>query len=211
MKYLSTFLVLLFINASAFSQTQTQTPEFGVELSASLKQFDVNSSYDTPAFSNYLGFYTQFPLSNHFSIKFGAGLNQTFIHRDEFTGGKPYDGTDSRTDIVLPEENVRSYSISLATELRYYLSPAPRPRGNFYVSLPVTFEGAPIAREWSGRNELKIIPGLGYRYQFNRRWSIEAGAGLGCGVYFTPKEKADFGWKSMTLEHTVSLRLGYAF
>lgn len=213
MKYLSAFFVLLFIQASAFSQTQTQpeTPQFGLELSGSLRKFDVNSIYDSPVFSNYLGFYTQVPLSSRFSVKFGAGVNQTFIHRDEASKGF-WNETGYYPDSVLyPAENTRSYSISLATELRYDLSPASRPWGNIYIALPITFEGAPITREWSGRSELKIIPGLGYRYKFNKHWAVEANAGLGGGFYMTPKEKTDWGWASSTLEYALSLRLGYAF
>jgi hypothetical protein len=209
MKHLKTSLILflLFIHASAFSQTQT--PAFGLELSGSFRKVDVNSWYDkTPVFGNYIGFYTQVPLTGHFSVKFGAGLNQVFVRCDEVKGFWEY---DPEKPVIYPAKSITAYTLSAGIEPRYYLFPASRPWGNLYAALPVTFETSPVAKEYVARNELKIIPGIGYRYEINRRWAIEAGAGLGWGAYFTPKENANYGWKSSALEHTVALRLGYTF
>jgi hypothetical protein len=216
MRYLSTFLVLLFIQAPAFSQTQT--PQSGLELSASRRKPNVISVYDSPVFSNYLGFYMQVPFPGRFSIKFGAGLNLIYNTDKNFQvnwNGAGYSSSlhyyyyYRNFDLYPAPED--AYAISLTAEPRYELSPASGPRGSMYLALPLTFEGAPITHKWSGCNELKIIPSLGYRYPFNKHWTMEAGAGLGGGFYSPSQERSGLGRTSSRLEYALSLRLGYAF
>jgi hypothetical protein len=199
------FFVLLFISVSAFSQALA--PKFGLEIAGSVRKIDIASALSSPAFSGYVGFYTQVPLrSDRFSAKFGAGLNFTSVHRGEMRGF--FDETGAYPDSVYATaENKTLPSLSVGAELRYYLLPDFPSWGNLYVALPVTLESAPLAEWTSPRSELKIMPGIGYRYEWCRHWGIEAGAGIGWGSYF-PKPT---GMKNSTLEYTASLRVGYTF
>ncbi|MDR1380555.1 MAG: hypothetical protein LBJ47_03645 [Tannerella sp.] len=202
----SAFFALLFISVSAFSQTLT--PRFGLEIAGSAKKVDAASAYNSPAFSGYIGFYTQVPLkSDRLFARFGAGLNLTPVRRNEMKGF--FDETGSYQDLYAStSENSVLSGLSVSAELRYYLLPGFPFWGNLYAVLPVTLESEPFAKWIAPRSELKVIPGIGYRYEFCKHWGIEAGAGIGWGRYFTPKE---VNMKKSALEYTASLRVGYAF
>jgi hypothetical protein len=157
--------------------------------------------------SYYLGFYTQIPFSEHFSIKVGVGVNQTPLQTEDadFIIVRKDGTTES---VFAPAEKMKLYTLSVSAEPRYYLRPVSSSRWNFYAALPITFESIPITREWYGRHELKMIPSLGSRYELSKHWALEAHAGLGWGGYFTRSKSSTL---EGTLEYTAALRLGYTF
>ncbi|MDR1344974.1 MAG: hypothetical protein LBJ39_06435 [Tannerellaceae bacterium] len=213
MKYLNVFFLFLFITIPAFPQTPTLTPRFGVEAAGSIKTIDnvLYGSYKTPAFSAYVGFYTDLPIkSDRLYTRVGVGLNITSFHSE---GGvitfyyPPGYAEPPVVTVPYKEHTVQVPSISVSAELRYNLFPGAPKWGNLYVALPLAFESNPFIHTNASRAAFKIMGGIGYRYQIGKRWSVEANAGLGLGEYINSRI---FDTNSK-MENTLSIRAGYTF
>ncbi len=213
MKHYILLTIFLFFNISVFSQSLK--PKYGVELSSSLKKIDTHSAVNSPALSGYIGIFSLVPLkSERFSAKFCSGLNFTSIHRDELhfldNGYGGYGGINQGEGdyVVFPEINTVLTTLSVSVELRYYLLPGKPSWGNLYASLPLIFESKPFIDSWMLRSGFRVMPGIGYRYEFNKHWAIETDACVGWG--YLKSDINAFNNKTIS-EYSASLRIGYTF
>ena len=209
MKYLTLIIVFLFYSYSANSQPIK--PKFGAEMSASLKKIDDIASFDSPALSGYVGFYTLIQSKyDRFKVKFGAGINITHVHRNEIKGF--FNETGIYPDSIYASEvNLTLYTLSVNVEMRYYLMSNYAPWGNLYASLPLTLESSPFTNSWFFSSEFKVIPSIGYCYNFNKHLGLEVNSGIGWGRYFTNGPYEVIKGRNSMLEYTSSIRICYTF
>jgi hypothetical protein len=173
---------------------------FGIETGGNLKRVDpVAVRYDSPTGSAYIGAFAEYHLSGHLAGKLGIGLNNTYMHRDK-SEANPNGGY---SEIEYPEVTRIKQTLRISLEPRFYFfSTESSRKANFYAALPITYETAPSFKGYEAvvRPELSILPTIGFRYDINRRWAIEAGGALGLVNYLprkpllrTPVSKIGYG------------------
>jgi hypothetical protein len=182
MKKRATLICMMaIIGLAAFAQNRPF--RFGIEVEGKLKKMDPGGLYDSPTGSAYTGIFAEYHVTNHFSGKFGIGLNNTYFHQEKIVVF-PIEGEPKFTS---PGITRIKQTLGFSLEPRFYLFSTERSKGvNLFAALPVTFESAPSETVGASviRSELKILPSLGFRYDFNRHWEVEASGGLGWIKYF---------------------------
>ena len=203
------FSIAFFSLSTTFGQ-QGKPLKFGIELDGKLKKVEPNASYDSPTGAVYVGMFAELFVTNHFSGKLKAGMNNTYYHEDEYTitikDQDPY---------VSPEISKVKQTLGISFEPRFYFFSTEQLRKiNPYVALPVVFESAPIGKTYpfsAVRSELMIVPALGFRYDFTGNWGIEASGGLGWGRYFQKYDSLNPSLRKQEMEYSLSVGLRYTF
>jgi hypothetical protein len=202
------FLLLSSIALVSFAQDRPF--RFGIEMDGKLKKIDPSTIYDSPTGNAYIGVFAEYHVTNHFSGKFGIGLNNTYIHQGELVDF-PLLGGGTGT---IPAITKIKQTLGLSLEPRFYLFSTERSQGvNLFFALPVAFESAPSSTQYTSmlmiRPELKILPSLGFRYDFNKHWAVEASGGLGWIKYF--KRGRGEQLPSSQMGYTLSTGIRYTF
>jgi hypothetical protein len=203
MKKLIYISLLVIVSITVFGQ-QSMPLKFGIELDGKLKKAESNTLYDSPTGVANFGVFAELHLTNHFSGKLKAGLNNTYIHQDEYSvigyTGEP---------LSFPEITKITQTLEISLEPRFYFfSTEPARKINLYAALPVAFESKSIGKtEYVFRTKLMIVPTIGCRYDFTTHWGIEANGGLGWRKYGKYKYSMD----SSVLEYGLSIGIRYTF
>jgi hypothetical protein len=180
-KRLFAIFFMAVVSLAAFGQSLPI--RFGIEADGRLKKVYPYTFYDSPAGSAYTGVFAEYHVTDHFSGKFGIGINNTYFHQDRLE----YHSIDGSPDIVFPKINQIKQSLSISLAPRIYLFSTERSQGvNLFAALPVTYESTSFQKKDGATipSELRILPTLGFRYDFNKHWAVEASGGLGWTKYF---------------------------
>jgi hypothetical protein len=165
---------------------QDKNFEFGIEAGGNMKRVDPAAvHYDSPTGSAYIGAFAEYHLNGHWAGKLGIRLNNTYLHRD-----KSVDNPDGYSEAESPEVTRIKQTLHIGIEPRFYFfSTESSRKTNFYAALPITYETAPSRKGYDPfvHPELSILPTLGFRYDINRHWAVEAGGALGLVNYLSRK------------------------
>jgi hypothetical protein len=198
------FLFCALLVSSSYAISQNNSTKFGVELELIPSKLNFREIAFS-SYSGYLGFYTEMPVYGNFTAKFRTGLHNVRYRNLTSMGYMDLDGVF--TKVSLPDRGYIGV-LSVAFEPRFYLFKEEQKYGNFFASIPLSFETVVSGEKDFPVNSLNdkitILPSLGYRYLFSKHWNIEANAGIGWGkeIVETPSPK---------LEYTLSAKIGYSF
>ena len=201
--------VFVLLTVTCFGQSEkTSFPfNFGIELDGKLTKADPNTRFDTPTGVVYVGAFTELHLNNHFSGKIKAGLNNTYLHQDNFTTWR----TATKDPVSYPEVTKITQTLEISLEPRlYFFSTEQSRKVNLFFALPVMFETKSFGeQEYIFRSKFMIVPSLGCRYDFTGHWGIEASGGLGWRKY--RKYKYSNSMVSSEMEYGLSVGIRYSF
>jgi hypothetical protein len=179
---------------------QNKPFDFGIEANVNLKRIDPSAlRFDSPTANAYIGAFAEYRLSGHWAGKLGIGLSNTYMHRDKSEVNP--DGGHSEIDYPKVARITQTLRVSFEPRFYFFSTESSR-KANFYAALPVAYETAPSfnGHEPLVRPELSILPTLGFRYDVNSRWAVEAGGALGKVRYLprkpylrTPESKTGYG------------------
>lgn len=198
------FILMLVVSMAVYAQ-QDKSLKFGIELDGKLKKGDPYAYADSPTGAVYVGAFAELHLTGHFSGKLNAGLNNTYLHQDE------YDVINGQTgDVVsFPAMTKATQTLEISVEPRYYFFSTEQSRKvNLFAALPVMFETKSLGKQdYIFRSKLMIVPTLGCRYDFTGHWGIEASGGLGWNKY----GKYMYSLKSSAMGYGLSVGIRYTF
>lgn len=196
--------ILLFILFVAISITtnaqQNKSFKFGFELDGKMKKVDSGTQFDSPIGVARFGAFGELSLSNHFSGRLKAGLNNMYLHQDaiDFASGEHF-----------KELNVFTQSIEISLEPVYYFFSTEQFRKvNIFASLPIIFETKSLGKDYIFRTKFSFVPTIGCRYDFTEHWGVEASGGLGWRKYGKYEISS---LKSSEMEYSLSIGLKYTF
>jgi len=196
----------ILVSITTFGQ-QGLPLKFGIDLDGKLKKTDPNKYYDSPTGVVYVGAFAEYFVTNHFSGKLKAGLNNTYLHQDYVSflnGGTGELMTYSETTKV-------TQTMEIGLEPRFYFFSTEQSRkGNLFAALPVMYETKTLGEnKYIFRSKFMIVPTLGVCYNFTGHWGIEAIGGLGWRKY--GKYKSSQGMTSSEVEYGLTVGIRYCF
>lgn len=194
-KYILTIIIVFVCVVQSFSQGKPL--KFGFEVEAIPFKMDNFSEQHLFSLSGYIGFFSEISISDQFTTKFSAGLNNIYFRKYASIADPSYlNKSEKKGDFI--------NTLELKVEPRFYLFSNAKSWGNCYAALPISFETAPLSGISKGNLKIRIIPTIGYRYILTKNWMIEANTGLGWGKTLQKQT-------SSALEYSLQARIGYTF